>query len=144
MITGWYAHAKVLIVLAVGILICGCNFHLGNIKLGETRLGMVGSKSPRSMIYSYHTFSGYESQDFQAGAGETLEISYRAVVDRGNLTLEVQDPHRNVIWTRSMEKTVEDGIQLDLDKTGRYGIIIQAKDTAGSFEINWMVKSIDG
>jgi hypothetical protein len=142
--TCWHSLSQVLIVLMSLFLISGCSFHFGDLKIGETRLGMVGSKSPGSLVYSYRTFSGFESQDFQAEAGEMLEVSYHAVVERGSLTIEVQDPERNVIWSRTLDVSQEQSFTLPLEKSGRHGIIVHAKDASGSFEINWMVKSIEG
>lgn len=131
---------RLFLILSIAALLSGCelgNFHAGKLKIGETRLGMAGSKEPDQMAFSYGTFTGFESGSVAAEAGQSLALVYQVTINKGSLAIEVQDPGNEVIWDKTFEADETGSIEIQLEQSGSYAIIVQAKNAGGSFELSW-------
>ena len=126
-------------VLIIATLLSGCDFS-SKIRIGEVRLGMFGDNKGSYMNYSYGTFTGVESDQVQAINGQTIAFPYVVSVNKGSVLIEWQDPEGEVVWQKRFESNAQGVIEIPVATTGTYTIIIQGKDTGGSFEISWQVK----
>jgi len=126
-------------ILMIGIFLSGYDF-TSKIKIGEVRLGMFGDNADGLMYYSYRTFTGTESDLIQAQQGQTISFSYALDVNKGSLLIEWQDPQGEVVWHNVFETSVQGTNEIPVLIDGTYTIIIQGKDTGGSFEVSWHVK----
>ena len=128
-----------IITLIVGILTSGCDFS-SKIKIGDVRLGMFGDNEIGYLSYSYRTFTGVESNKVSVQNGDTLAFSYQVSVNKGSLNIEWQDPDGEIVWQEIFTTDAQGDIEIPMGTAGSYKIIIQGKDTGGSFEISWHVK----
>ena len=126
-------------ILIIGNVLSGCDF-TSKIKIGEVRLGMFGDNADGLMYYSYRTFTGIESDLIQAQQGQTISHSYALDVNKGSLIIEWQDPEGEVAWREVFETSVQGINEIPVVTTGTYTIIIQGKDTGGSFKVSWEVE----
>jgi hypothetical protein len=88
----------------------------------------------------YAAFSGTKVRTVQAGSGESLVVEYGAIVNRGTLTVSVEDPDGGVPWSVTLDKDAEDAVALPLEQPGRYALVVRGEDTAGSFHLTWRVE----
>jgi len=126
-------------ILMIGTILSGCDF-TSKIKIGEVRLGMFGDNADGLMYYSYRIFTGTESDLIQAQQGQTISFSYALDVNKGSLLIEWQDPQGEVVWHNVFETSVQGKNEIPVLIDGTYTIIIQGKDTGGSFKVSWHVK----
>ena len=133
----------ILIILITAMLLTACslpNFHLGNVSFGEIRIAMIGSSLPGEMSYSFRTFKGYESRSFDAVEGETITLDYQAQVDKGSLTLILEDPNGDIAWQIPLEDGLDDRAEVKVSQTGKYRIAVSAENAGGSFTVQWEVE----
>lgn len=120
---------------------CGAGpIHLGNLKIGEVRIGMIGAEKPGEMDYSYSTFNGYESQSLDLKAGQNLKIEYEVKVSKGNLRLAVEGPEAEILWETVLEEDGQDRVEVTIEAEGRYLLYIEGEQTGGSFRVNWQTE----
>lgn len=126
-------------IIIIGSVLSACDF-TSKIKIGEVRLGMFGDNTDGLIFYSYSTFTGVESDRIQAEIGQTIAFSYQVSVDKGSLIIELQDPEGEVLWHQDHDTNAQDELEIPVETTGTQTIIIQGKDTGGSFKVSWQVK----
>lgn len=130
-----------LILLTVLLSACGGgSLHVGKLKIGEVRIGMLETRGPNHMAYSYTTFSGHESAPVDLDSGQTLTIDYQVQMTKGGLTLEIQDPQNDVLWQKSFQTDASETIELQAQETGQHAIIIAAESAGGSVDVSWYVE----
>lgn len=120
--------ATTLFVLA-GLLV-GCDQH-------SVRLGWVETSYPGHLGASYAMFSGAETRTVPAQAGETLYLEVDAEVERGNLTIEVDDPFGKPIWCTTLCQDCGEVKALPLDQAGCYTISVRGEVAEGGFDLRW-------
>jgi hypothetical protein len=130
-----------LILLTVLSSACGGgSLHVGKLKIGEVRIGMLETRSPNHMAYSYTTFSGHESAPLELVSGQTLTIDYQVRMTKGDLTLEIQDPQNDVLWQKSFQADASETIELQARENGQHFIVIAAESAGGSVDVSWRVE----
>ena len=81
----------VIIVLSlVGIMLTGC-------VEPSVRHMWKGYSRPGHIHCEYETFTGTEDRSVQAEAGQTITLEYGATVNKGSLSIKVQDPDKESI-----------------------------------------------
>ncbi len=100
-------------------------------------IGMMETTLPGSWEASYRTFSGTKRSTFGADAGETLVLDYEVAVDKGTLSLRVENPDGEDLWDLSLEESEADTVELSLDEDGRYTIVVEGDATGGGFDLSW-------
>ena len=126
-----------LITAILAILLSACE--LNKLKFGEVRM-MYGTNEEGRISYDISTFTGIESGDLQAEQGQTISFTYHAVLDKGSLVIEWQDPQGQVIWNKSLVESDHGGDEIEILSPGKYTIIIQGKGVGGSFDVSWQMK----
>jgi hypothetical protein len=87
---------------------------------------------------SYKLFSGTEKKGIRVDQGDTLVIDFESEVGKGALTLTIEDPEGNSVF--SMESGEEGSGKIVIDQTGKYALVIDGDETSGSFDINWSIE----
>ena len=126
-----------LITAILAILLSACE--LNKLKFGEVRM-MYGTNEEGRISYDISTFTGVESGDLQAEQGQTISFTYQAVLDKGGLVIEWQDPQGQVIWNKNLVESDQGGDEIEILSPGKYTIIIQGKGVGGSFDVSWQMK----
>jgi hypothetical protein len=121
----------------VGILVLG-SLLLAACGQSKLQVGWVGTSTANQFSYRYETFTGTERKSIRLTAGETLPLTYAVEVDKGALTLAVQNPDGETLWEETFEEA--DGgetIELSAEQTGTYTLLVQGENTGGSFDVTW-------
>jgi hypothetical protein len=126
-----------LITTFLSILLSSCN--LSKVKIGEVRM-MYGTNEDGRISYDIRTFTGIERGSVQAETGETISFTYQAVLDKGSLMIEWQDPNGEVMWQKNLVESDQGAEEIEIKSSGEYVIITQGKGAAGNFDVSWQVK----
>lgn len=126
-----------LITIVLSILVSGCN--LSKVKIGEVRM-MYGSNEEGRISYDISTFTGIERGSVQAETGQNISFTYQAVLDKGSLVIEWQDPHGEVMWQKNLVESDIGDDEIEIDTPGEYMIFIQGKGVGGNFDVSWQIK----
>jgi hypothetical protein len=118
----------VLLSLSIALL-AGC-------KWAEVRAG-ARVDLPNRIADNYSAFTGDEVKLVRAKAGQTLVLDYDVTVDRGTLEIRVEDPAGDAVWELAPQESVEDTVELELENDGRYAVVIEGEEMAGSFDVSW-------
>jgi hypothetical protein len=105
----------------------------------RTYLLRSGSRTAHRIDYSYETFNGVERLRAPADAGETLVIRYDATVEKGALTIRVENPRNDTVWETTVQEAQSDTVRLPAERDGTYMILIEGDDTGGSYDVSWDV-----
>jgi hypothetical protein len=124
-------------ILILVILLSGCDFT--KIRVGEVRV-MYGSNEDGHISYDFKTFTGFESGSAQVEKGEIIFFDYQATVDKGSLLIEWQDPNGEIVWQENLSESERGNVEIGIETSGKYTIIIQGKNAAGNFDVSWMKK----
>jgi hypothetical protein len=122
-------------ILILVILLSGCDYT--KIKVGEVRV-MYGSNEDGHISYDFKTFTGFESGSAQVEKGEIIFFDYQATVDKGSLLIEWQDPNGEIVWQENLSESERGNVEIGIETSGKYTIIIQGKNAAGNFDVSWM------
>lgn len=89
---------------------------------------------------SYETFSGVERQDVRLESDQTLSLQHDVNVNKGALSVQVQNPDGDAAWETSFRETQRLNVEVPLRQSGIYHIVIKGDNTGGSFDISWKVE----
>ena len=112
---------------------------------GAVKTGWVSSSHDQEMQATYSTFSGTETgYPFSVENGQTIALAYEVNMEKGNLTIAVEELNGESLWTK--ESTSEDGtlrenVQIPTSGDSRYRISVRGADAGGGYHIQW---SLDG
>jgi len=122
-----------IVLLTTSLLLASCS-------QSQIRVGWIGNAIGDQTTAKYTTFSGTQEKAERLESGETLNLSYDVEVNKGTLTLQIQDPNHEVIWENAFTEDSSDSVMLLAEKAGKYTILIQGKRTGGSFAVSWIVE----
>lgn len=103
-------------------------------------IGMRETNLPGEWQATYTTFSGTEVDTFRADAGQTLVLQYETDVEKGSLTIQVENPDDEVLWDAAFDEGDADAVTVDLNQDGRYAIVLTGEDTGGSWDLEWEIE----
>ena len=103
-------------------------------------VGMRETNLPGQWQATYTTFSGTEVDTFSVDAGQTLVLEYETEVEKGSLTIQVENPDDEVLWDTSFDEGDADTVRVDLEQDGRYAIVLIGEDTGGSWDLEWEIE----
>lgn len=129
-----HIHKATLTILAVFLsaLLIACGHTTIEIGLTETTV-------PGHWQASYETFSGVKTVSTQGTAGQTLTLTYNAVMNKGTLEITVEDALRYTIYDVYLHESTKATVELPLYTTGTYHIVAHGSEASGSFDISWQV-----
>lgn len=108
----------------------------GKIRFGEVRM-MYGSNEDGRISYVLSSFSGVENGSIQADAGQTIDMKIDVQLSKGTLTVEWLDPGGEVVWLKEYNGSVNELVEIPIEISGEYSLLIQGKEAGGSFDITW-------
>lgn len=117
------------ILLLVLLMVVGCS--TSNLKVGYISSG-VGN----TFTASYYYFDGMESRNIKGEPGEIITISYNSEVKKGNLEMKIESPTGEV-YPLPTDLNSEEMMEIKVDQTGTYRLIIMGEGTRGSFSVAW-------
>jgi|GEM_PF-905563 len=117
------------ILLIVLLMVVGCS--TSNLKVGYVASG-VGN----TYTASYYYFDGMESRNIKGEPGEIITISFNSEVKKGNLEMKIQSPTGEV-YPLPTDLNSEEMVEIKVDQTGTYQLIIMGERTRGSFSVAW-------
>ena len=117
-----------LIVLFL-LFLGGCN--ASNLKVGYVSTG-VGN----TLTASYYYFDGVESRSIKGEPGEVITVAFNSEVKKGNLEMKIQSPTGEVYLLPTNQNS-EETLEIHVDKTGIYRLVIMGERTRGSFSVAW-------
>ena len=137
---GFIALLSVLVAFSLG----GCALledlpGLGRAKVDNLQVGMVETSGFNSTQARFHTLTGRKSWREELQEGDTFSLEVEAEVNKGSLSLQVENPQVDVIW----EKTITEGesadetITLAAGESGAYTIAIVGDGAGGRYELTW-------
>jgi NADPH:quinone reductase-like Zn-dependent oxidoreductase len=100
-------------------------------------VGMRETNLPGQWQATYTTFSGTKVDTFRADAGQSLVLDYETEVDKGSLSIQVENPDDEVLWDVAFDEGGADTIRVDLNQDGRYAIVLKGEDAGGSWDLEW-------
>jgi hypothetical protein len=65
-------------------------------------------------------------------------FSYRVRIDKGALSIKVQDPQEKTVWETTLHQTEVGNRILSTPRTGSYKLVVEGQSTGGSFDIRWV------
>ncbi len=116
-------------ILLLLLLAVGCSS--SNLKVGYVSTG-VGNTFNASYFY----FDGIESRSIEGGPGDVITIAYNSEVKKGSLEMKIQSPMGEV-YCLPTDLTSEEMLEIKVDKSGTYRLIIMGERTRGSFSVAW-------
>ena len=121
-------------IMALGIfifvlLVVGCSS--SNLKVGYVSSG-VGN----TFTASYYYFDGIESRNIKGEPGEIITIAYNSEIKKGNLEIKIESPTGEVYLLPTDLKS-EEKMEIPVNKTGTYRLIVMGERTRGSFSVAW-------
>lgn len=119
-----------ILLLVAGALLAACED-------SELRTGWSGSHTSGHMDYSYNTFSGDEVGRATLDEGEELTVEYDAEVDKGTLTIRVEDPDGDTLQAITLEEDDSDTWTITASQDGQHIVVVEGDDTGGSFDVEW-------
>ena len=106
----------------------------------QAKVAWTGESAPGKMTYSYEKFTGIERENIAGEEGKTLILSYDIAVNDGRVFIQVMDPQNQVLWSIIVKSDTADTVELPLNFTGEYPLIVRGENTSGSFDISWVVQ----
>lgn len=116
-------------ILLLLLLAVGCS--TSNLKVGYVSTG-VGN----TFTASYYYFDGIESRRIEGEPGEVITIAYNSEVKKGNLEMKIQSP-TGELYLLPTDINSEELMEIQVDKSGTYRLIILGERTRGSFSVAW-------
>ncbi len=107
------------------------------------RRGWLSSDGLASMKAKYAYWNGVRQRAISLKEDTTLEFAYTAAATQGSLTIMVQDPAGNPLFSVTVDensKEASDKVQVRAETAGRYKVRVQGESTAGSFSVSWKKK----
>jgi hypothetical protein len=130
---------SLLLVLALGA--CDALEEAGA-ELGQmdnVQIGFVESSGLNNTEARFHTLSGRKSWRERLGQGDRLTLAYEVTLDKGSLTLQVQNPQDEAMWQVELEEgaDVDDEVVLDAGESGTYTIVVLGDGAGGNYDLSW-------
>lgn len=108
-------------------------------RTSNVQIGMIENSGLNSSQARFQTLSGRKAWRENVDAGNTLTLDYEAEVEKGSLTLQIENPEDEVVWERQLQAgdSVNDQEELVAPESGTYTILIVGDGAGGSYELSW-------
>lgn len=108
-------------------------------KVDNLQIGMIESSGLNSTEARFHTLTGRKTWRETLQEGDTFSLEYEAEVEKGSLTLQVENPQDEVIWEKAVAEGESAGEEIELaaGESGAYTIAVVGDGAGGSYELAW-------
>lgn len=138
-------RSRVIRTMLFGALLLLLVFTLGACDQWEggstVEMGMVETSGLNNTEARFETLRGRKVQQERLDAGETMILDYAVTVDKGTLTLLVEDPAGEVVWQTAVTDSAADQVEIVANEAGQYDIVVEGDDAGGSYELEWTPES---
>jgi hypothetical protein len=124
------ASAVRVIVIGLALLLCSCQSSNG------TRVGWTSSLQSTEYSAAYATYNGTTSVPINIRESR-VSFTYQVEVSKGSLSITLQDPQGEGVWTARLNANATGGRVLSTPRTGSYTLVVGGQNTGGSFDIRW-------
>ncbi|ASW42359.1 hypothetical protein [Clostridium isatidis] len=101
----------------------------------DTKIGYVENNFGNTMEASFKHFDGKKDKKIKFNEGEVVNFEYSLQAKDGSLEFQIKDEDGKIVESRKSND--EGNIELKVDKTQKYKIIILAEKAQGSYSIEW-------
>ncbi len=101
-------------------------------------IGYAGTNIGNHISGTYQLFNGTKEKTISMEAGQTFEFTYNSTVEKGSLTITVENPDNKKV--ANLKAGVSASEEVNAEKSGNYHLIIKGDDTKGSFDVSWEIK----
>lgn len=137
MLKTYHSRACLFIILVLTVILCSCS--PDNSFKSDFRMNIRNSQEGR-ISRVYKTFNGIETESLEARGNQIISFSYETIVSRGSLMVTWHDPHGKIIWRGLLTKGDRGNEEIAIDLPGEYSIVVQGKNTSGSFKVGWHIE----
>lgn len=120
------------IPLAGALLLAGCAATVGYVG-NDYSWGSKGEMSGR-----YKTFNGTKERKIKTDPGDTIVMDYDSSVKKGSLSLRLEGPDGSTM--KDFPVGEKSTIEVKSAYGGDYRVVVNGKNTGGSFSVSWKVK----
>jgi hypothetical protein len=127
-------------ILLAAVFLLATSLVVGCRARSSVRIGWRENSGLKHTTARYASFSGVERKSFRLEAGQTLAIDYDVEVEKGTMTLSWVDPDGETLWEETFEEGAADEVALSASQSGRHKLLIEGRNTGGSFDLSWRVR----
>ncbi len=130
-------HIRLLAMAILAVLLTsGCG------KYGSYSFGMRRETSGRNhWTVTYKNFNGMYARVVKAKEVSTLRVSFTLVSQRGDVSLEIEQPDGRTIPIATCKSGTKSGTwETDVSAKQKCHLIFKGKNTAGSFSAKWTLE----
>jgi hypothetical protein len=126
------ARGLMIVLIGAALLSSGCVTSSSSV-----RVGWVSSVSSHEYSASYATWNGNTSLPIAVQENQ-VTFSYHVRIDKGALSIKVQDPEGRGLWKATLNQSGVANRIVSTPRAGSYTLRVQGQDTGGSFDIRWV------
>lgn len=126
----------VLVLLAAFLFIL--IFTVSCSSFSDIKRNYSGTNIGNQITGTYELLNGTQTKDIQVEAGQTIEFTYKSTVDKGSLTITVENTAQEKV--ANLQSGVDASEEVYADQTGKYRLVIKGENTQGSFDVKWEIK----
>lgn len=89
------------------------------------------------MTGRYYYYTGVRAKSIELEVGRSIEVNYSVKATKGTLEFAIVDPSNNVVWEQVFTTDATDTVSFQAAQAGQYKIVLTAKGSRGSYNINW-------
>ena len=122
------------IIISLLVILTGCNY----------RQGWVEMTYANRMRATYSLFDGQHGTAIGLIAADgTMTLTYDLEITKGNLSLQILNPGREVVWEDTFSESTKGSTSFTAEIDGRYRINVVGGETAGGFDLHWEIVQND-
>jgi hypothetical protein len=126
------ARGLTILFTGAALLMSGCVTSSSTV-----RVGWVSSVNSHEYSASYATWNGTTSLPIAVQESQ-VTFSYHVRIDKGALSIKVQDPDGKSVWQAKVNESGVANRIVPTPRTGSYTLRVEGQDTGGSFDIRWV------
>lgn len=117
-------------LLLLALLAVGCD---------GASIGVVETNGLNSTRANFETLNERKSRDENLARNEVLTLNYLVQVEKGALTVQIENPQEEVVWewSGSAGDTVDDQVAIRAEEAGEYTIAVVGDGAGGRYELSW-------
>jgi hypothetical protein len=125
-----------LLLACLAVLLTGCG-NVGDLLPGHIKVAYVVTNTPGQIQATYDTFNGSDWNELGLRAGQLVTGKVNVVIRAGKIHLTILNPDGVTQWEKEFSKDAADTFSFTAASAGEYDIIVEGKNTSGSYQIIW-------
>ena len=125
----FYKRIWLVVVLGFLLVLTACNF----------RQGWVEVTLSDRIRATYSLFDGQNGTNVELASGEVLTLEYDIEITKGDLTLQIINPDKVVIWEESFNENAAGNTSITAEIEGVFQLVEIGEMTGGGFDLHWEI-----